>query len=522
MVTLNGGYARPGFQSSEKGGTLVNVYRKGTDAFIAARGLDQNGVMPLDGRGPASENPSLISANMSRNMGTPWSFTLSMKAPQLNPNLLEMCTDDDWVDIFLTRWGYSWHTIRGMVDEMRRDRNVTGSGATSTVYTMTGRCFQKAYEDTQIWANRYSKEPVVGAGAIRLIQAPNQTGNVAMTTSYFLKSWLMQIAGYGRANVSMPQSMPNVAETFADTVQILTDGYSNIPARFACSPSLCMPEGSVWELAKAWSDPMFCELYTDLIPSGFSNIGKVVSDIVDISDPTLFSQAAVLGQLATDTSDTTMSVVMRDKPFPMIDPEIAAAGLPVGLDSPYFRIPMYIVPRQYIIADSIGWSGYQRINTALVSSQLLQEFTKGPLVQLVQPLWAPSDMHDHGMRRLDVTSQYLADGEGSLFTMSKVQRLMARDWYCMNPYLMNGTISFGVGLPDLHIGTRLRIPGATSADDDETFYVEGISHAWSVQQGLRTTATVTRGWRGSDADYINTLQAIAAQYSSPPASPPGG
>jgi hypothetical protein len=503
----------PGFQSSERSDVAAVIYRKNSDRILLARSIDQSGAFTLGG---TQENAAIVSAQMQKSHGQGWQWSFQLKLPP-GVELLEQIQDDDWIDIFLSRWGYVWHVIRGSIDECRRRRNVGGTGATITTYSITGRCFQKIYEITPIWFNRYNADNVAGSIAYSLVNAPNIGGDVADTVRLFLQGFLKNTSDLGRSNWKFPAGMPNTNGAFTDVVQFSSSGYKDIPARQSVSASLMMPEGTVWDLANQWRDQNFCELYTDLIPKAFNSVNGTE---IDISDPTVFAQNAASTDHGLDTSQTIMTTVLRDKPFVMVDPAIQAAydeangeHTPItGLDSPWFKLPLYKVPRQYIVADDIGWSGYERLNMFLASSPALQQFMKGDFMSLTQPLWATGDMLEHGMRQMDVVTNYVAKN-ADLFSMSIVQRLMARDWYCMNPYFLNGTLSFAVGLPDLHNGTRLRILGNTP-DDDETYYVEGVAHNYSMPGGTKTTATVTRGVKGTDSNYVQTLKAIVQQYEA--------
>jgi len=136
-------------------------------------------------------------------------------------------------------------------------------------------------------------------------------------------------------------------------------------------------------------------------------------------------------------------------------------------------------------------------------------------MDLTRPLWNPDDISRHGVRRYDINSQYKTDG-GTLLFMSVLYRYILRDWYAMNPYLLSGTIALGHGRPDIHVGTRIRIPGEGGDTSlDETYYVEGVNHSWVFGPGLRTTLQVTRGFVGTDNMLMQATQDTVADYSIP-------
>jgi hypothetical protein len=86
----------------------------------------------------------------------------------------------------------------------------------------------------------------------------------------------------------------------------------------------------------------------------------------------------------------------------------------------------------------------------------------------------------------------------------------------MNPYLLSGTIALGHGRPDIRVGTRIRIPGE-GGDTllDETYYVEGVNHSWSLGPGIRTTLQVTRGFIGDDNMLLRAITDAGANYKVP-------
>ena len=124
----------------------------------------------------------------------------------------------------------------------------------------------------------------------------------------------------------------------------------------------------------------------------------------------------------------------------------------------------------------------------------------------------------HGQRMFDVNSKYVVKAT-NLAGLSSELREFVRDWYCMSPYLWNGTLALGCGRPDIRIGQRLHIP-ASSSIEQQTFYVEGVNHAWSMPAGTRTTVTVTRGYKGQDSAYVDMLQKLKSEYLTPPLGKP--
>jgi len=493
----------PGFQGSETTSAEVIMYGQGEDPIIL--GADDS-AMPFSGRYRTDPDPALISVSTSKPLEGTGTFTIQCKPPRgVTEDLLDRVVDDDWIDIVFKRHGRVWHTMRGSIDNIRRRRAVGGNGATSHLYTISGRDFQKIFEITPLWFNRFTAENVEGSYAYRVYSVLNTIGgDPAETVQAFLIGWLELLESKGRANWPMPVTMPNTQGRFITDIQagFSLENFSGIPERLSISPSLAEPNGTVWSLAKEWSDPGFCELFCDL---GKSSV-----------------QPAPGEELSID--DSTMTVYFRDRPFPLTtgitDDQGNTPSMGLGKDSYWFALPLHIVPRQQIGEDDLGRTGEERMNAFFLAPQITQELAKSGTMDLAQPLWDTADIERHGLRRYDVASHYKAKG-ARLITMSTLQREMARDWYAINPYLLNGSLSLKIGRPDIRVGTRVRVPGeAGETTEDETFYVEQVDHNWVFGSGLKTTLGVTRGWKGTEDDLMRAMDDLAARYAKPPRPAP--
>jgi hypothetical protein len=490
---------KPGFQSSETSGVEVVVHRVDGDPIYP-----QTGELKFRGTSVEDTEHSLVSLQTQKTLGEvsgTWSFTL--KPTDKAHELFETANDDDWVDISITRHGRKWHVMRGLIDDIRRTETVGGTGATSVSYTVSGRDFGKVLESTPIHFNLYTDGEFAGGGAAteKIFQLkPFVTP--AEAVKGFLDGFLKVIAGLGRQTWEMPASMSNVkAEdggsnpSFGGSVVYSLNKNASLPTRGLSTQNLSMPQGVLWQLAQEYCDPIFNELYVDQLPA--DDLEKVSPD-------------SLRGGLAVD--DSAMVVVLRRKPFPLVDEDFL---------SDWFELPLFIIPRQQIVETNVGRSATERFNAFYCSPPFIQEQFKGLDVGDSQaPLWALKDINRHGLRRLEVTTMYQStanpvDTPG----MIKALRQFLRDWYSINPYLLNGTMSLGLGRPDIKIGTRIRIPGDKGENDQETYYVESVGHQWQFGRGTRTNLGITRGYVGTDNDHLDDLGKIASEpYFSNPLS----
>jgi len=499
---------RPGFQGSETSRAEVRIYAQGGDPVLAA----SEGTQSLSGRYRTDPTHTLISVTTSKALEGTGTWQAVVKPSRAGTDsLLDQIVDDDWVDIVFYRHGRQWHTMRGLVDDVRRSRTVGGSGATAWTYTISGRDFQKVFEVTPIWFNRFSRkvENLVGEISTKIFSGiPNLGGDPLMIVQGFLLGFFRELQGYGRANWVIPNSVPNTQGTFYDDIVAgwSLQGFSGVPARKGIDPNFGNPQGNLWQLAKDWADPAFLELFCDLGKGG---------ELLEANE-----------ELSLDES--TITVFFRDKPF-VLSPNLVddqgrppATALGLGQQSAWFSLPLHVVPRQQLVQDDVGRSGAERINAFFVSPQVTMELVKSGQLDLSQPLWNADDINKHGLRRYDISTRYVPD-TGTLIGLSTLQRSMIRDWYALNPYFLSGTMSLAIGRPDIHIGTRVRIPGDNGeTSQDETYYVEQVSHSWTFGPGLRTQLGVTRGWIGDDTSLLQAVLDQEALYSVPSAGQPGG
>lgn len=488
MVNENRTGFKAGFQGSRNSGVEAVIYPQRGDPVILTGSPERDQPVPLDGRYPSDPHPALIGASTDKMMGaSSGSWSLTMKPSRVTNRLFDQVLDDDWVDITFRQHGRRWHVMRGLVDDMRRTRAVTGDGATTEAYTLIGRDFGKIFEVTPVWFSVYTDDAITGGVSLKVFGgAPNIFGNPSQTVKGFLLGFLQELAGVGRATWVFPPGMPNVRDTFAQTVVFIDKAFSNDPERIAISPNYMMPQGTLWQLAQEWSDPDFCELFVDTVPAQ----SKAADD----------RNVVFEGGSAPD--ETEMRIIFRDRPFPTIE---------LGDASPWFNLPLYTIPRQALITDDLGRAGMERFNAFFMAPQIAQEALNAGAIDLYAPLWDTGDIGRHGLRRFDVMSRYAAQDADHL-TLSRAQRFRMRDWHCLNPYLLNGTLELGIGMPWVHIGGRAQIPGQRDVDQNETFYVEGVSHRWAFGVGTKTSLQVTRGWVGTDASYMDALNATAFNY----------
>lgn len=476
----------PGFRSESSGAEVV-LYGHGDDPLLFAA----TGKRGFTGRFAHDSDASVISVHTSKSMGAAaGTFTVTVKPSDKmgreHPDLRDVLNDDDWVDITLFHLGAPSHVMRGLVQRVEEAEVASGSGTSTRGYTISGVDFGDIFARTPIYYNQFRAENVAGQEDLRLQAHFGLDAPPDELVQKFLYGYIQSASRLGRSNWLLPEGMPGRRETFEATVLFNSFEFSGIPTRAGIFPQFVDLNGShIWPLAQEWSDPTFCELWCDL---GQSERGGAGAWRLKPNQP-------------TTPADTRMAVFFRDRPHPHLEPDGLSA-------SPWFSLPTADIEPQDINSRLVGKSGHERYNSFVVSPQLLQDLT-GSRSALTAPLWDLDSVRRHGLLEFPVESRYLVSAN-DLVSVTSTQRRKLRDWHGINPYLLSGTLKLGHSRPDIRIGMRARVL-AGSENAVETYYVEQVTNTWSLGKG-RTDLGVTRGWRGTDASYMQALQTLAERY----------
>lgn len=504
-----------GFHDSEHTYPVVTIYQQGDDPIVlSAQPLVG---FNLEGRKETDSKPSVMAVQTYKDIGSAsGTFQITLKPSQAAETLFKKLVDDDWIDIVFYKKSEPYHVLRGLIDEVRRTRNVGGTGATTETFTITGRDFGKVWEQTPIWFSPFANDFVTQAVSTQIFDGvPEIYGSPGAAPITFLRDFMEKFSSLGGVNWAPPLGIPGLTETtFTGNVnfceKFVGEGssiyFQNKPMRNQYNANGMNPQGMAWQLAREYSDPMFTEMYVDLLPP----TGPYSPEIgLGMSMPSYYSK---------------MTVVLRDKPFYTLP----TSTVPLPLIPYWEKVPIHNVTRQEITTDDVGRSGFERYNAIFVAPKLHQEAMASHALYVMAPLMDKESVKRHGLRRLDIQSNVVPDptnrldwGGPDISKLADYQRNLMRDWYCMNPYFLSGTISIGHARPDIKIGNRLRIPGRIDAnplktEGEENYYIENVTQNWQAGQGLKTSVGVTRGWVGTDTEYKVALTLVAKRYKLPP------
>ena len=215
--------------------------------------------------------------------------------------------------------------------------------------------------------------------------------------------------------------------------------------------------------------------------------------------------------------DESIRALIRERPF--IDN--TAEGFE---NSAWFNLPTWDIPRWAATSKSIGRSSAERFNLVELLGDLGFDGGKSEQALLADVQWSRSSIERHGFRPLQKSTVFISDpakGNGPAAWLSDRQlwQEIIRDWYAPNPWMTSGTVSVPLALPEIRIGERLRLTAPTE-DDDETFYVEGVSLEFSSSDSPTspprgsTSLTLTRGLRGNDGAQLKAVRAAIREWES--------
>lgn len=505
--------ARTGYQGSTKSGVKVTVYPSLGDGTYGD-------AVVLSGDSIGASYPCVIAVQVQNALAQGASFSVTLKKAGYQ-DLIDAFPVDSWIDISFTQNGLSWHLLRGLLDEVRANHAVGGSGATMATYALVGRSFQKIYDDMNANFDPFLGDVEVSTQLLYAIKQFVGAPDVVCRAILFdiLKSlgrrnrglWAMppHMPGIGNANTAAYSSSVGPQALFADVAKFVTTGFDlyalprAIPAR-----SLLTGGGALWGLAQQYSDSALCELFTELLPksSTLAATGALDTD----------------GTVGLSESDSTMVAILRDRPYMAVDPLI---GGPLGIDSPYFNLPQFVVPLQRLAALDVGRSSYERLNAFWIAHPDAGN-SAGNFPTYKRPLWDVQDQIAHGLRKMVVPTLYNffhdidtgATPSGQYRTIdgcvTAVKRLV-RDWYCPNALFLSGSLELARGAPWIKVGCRLQVQDARNIEQPLNGYIEGVSNMWSLNGGLRTSIRFTRGFYGTEQAMLNTLRTLSARYVEP-------
>lgn len=414
--------------------------------------------------------------------------------------------DGDWVDIAILRNGVHLPLARGVVDSVREATSSAG-GATVRVWNVSGRDHGAFFEHPITWTTFYSMDlDQISGGLIGHDVNFEQGGRPDQMFPLLVKAAM----GPGKLG-GMWELPPSLAEKFSgkkrlyDLLRVIPYSASRLDPssglRGVCfrGPQLWMEGGTtLHQTLMNWANPALNEIYYDLIPAGESDPPNGLPNFYfrEFGKPRVIEPA-----LVSDFGD--IGAFIRERPFP---------NTVEGDCSMWFDLPTWTIPTWLIESADLGFGGHERFN--LFSLNVEQGLVgTDPQLPIAKPMWNRESVQKWGLRAFDQTTPFYAKSQDQFYEERKRWLRLLVDWFAPAPYLRQGTISFGIGLPEVRVGQRVILDSGLGADQCEQFYVEGVRHEWRWPPGtMKTTLTVTHGFRGTDQEYLSQVQELSAQY----------
>lgn len=445
--------------------------------------------------------------------------------------------DGDWIDVAILRNGMRIPLCRGIVDSVRWATTSVG-GATSIVYTLTGRDHGAFFEYPITWNSMWARNLAELASGLFTKRAEGRVGGRPDEMFRLLIKGAFQ---GGKAQGStpagqwiIPQSLADIAERgkLFDLLKIVTFGYAkgqkHLRGAYYNEPQLWnVGEQPLHQTLSQWVNPLLNEFWYDLLPSRdfvpkHSMQGFLGAESFKISEGgvgPLGPSNAVSIQIPQEyESDNqkfgTIGAIIRERPFPNTINK---------MDSMWYGLPTWRIPTWMIIDADLGRSGNQRYNVF----ELLADFGLGNQQEqaaYAKPRWSKDNIGTHGLRSFPGgNTRFTAPEQGGVgdWIAEREQWLqLLVDWFGPNPHLIQGSITVKVPLPEVRIGHRLvLVSGQGNIEEQIQFYVEGVNIQMKGPlqgSGVKgsTTFTVTRGFKGSDQDLLAAVTKLSSTYET--------
>lgn len=499
MGDVSGAVGTDGFRGSRRVRPVINLHRH-ADSML----------LPID------LAPYLVEMVTSKSIdGSPgtWSLTLRGRGMfegggPVSQVWHEEMSDEDWVRIGVEEGGVQWLIMIGIIDRVRY-RASTDGGARHDEWVVTGRDLGKAFVDSDIlmmpWA---SFDPILSAGTFysafnALENLPGGAGPglvIRQLYDFMMLANLQRVPGtpWWAVPPNIPLSLDaNAAAALDPMTRQVSDLIDDsriemgLLGKFGAYASIMAAPnqgGNVWSIMQQHANLVLNELYVDVVaPQGLSQ------------SPLAYASAG-------DISLLTYGLVLREKPFPSAP---GSAYRPD--DDPWDKLPTTTIDMLDTVDVDLCRGVDERYNYFLVESgggnlmgqmviaqASLWQQAGSPAQRMLNgvPCIDVESVRRTGLRRLEQTSNYVNINGGQLDVYTGWSRLL-RDWYILNPDYFSGSVQTWRMLPGVRIGERLILTDAERGGEALEFYVEGVTHALTVEEKGRvthsTSLTVTRG-----------------------------
>jgi hypothetical protein len=447
---------------------------------------------------------TVLSCNTVKTLGAPsgtWQATIKLRPDSDLDIKGGDIMDGDWADITYMRNGIVFPVMRGVVEGVR-ERKVSAGGATVRVFTVTGKDHGRPFETPISWQSIWVQ--TLGE-LIRGIMTDKVKGVIGGSPDEMFKVLIEaafergELSAVGRTGPQLPQENTNrsswqlppalakIASLTSSTkpyfIEALDIDTDDTRGAYYNEVQLWTQAGqTLHQTLQQWCNPILNELWYDLRES--------------------------TGTLGGMPKSPEMVAYIRERPF---------VNTINGLQSDWYSLDTITLPNWVIQDYDIGRDGSQRFTLF----EVLADFGFGnpqEAAALAAPIWSRDAIQTHGIRPWQQNVRYVAkDGtaQGEWVNERKIWQRLLADWYGCNPYLGNGSLGAGILVPEAKVGMRVKYD--TGAEKtSEHYYLEGVENKYTFTRAGhsgKTGLTVTRGWPGSDKDYLDMVTKAGKNYT---------
>lgn len=397
--------------------------------------------------------------------------------------------EDVWVQIVFLCDGQPIDTLLGLIDTVNEDTQRSGEGQRAETYTIVGRDFGKVLETTDCTVNYFHDpdQPLRSVGELtatameELINTPE--GFMRVLLQFWVgnnglaeQQWKLPDGLFGGSYFSSILSLNQIQE-----MNRLTHGEAISPSLFHMDQT----GGKLWDVMQEYANGVMNELFVDLGPDGVRD--------------------------RKDLENLTPCIYLRERPFPTWNTnndtvnarrwtQIRTRTLEKG-DVQRRSISKGGAAHRFnywtIMLEGIGTEGF---GVQEILQRGIDGVDKGYPGNI--PIYSEESIQLHGLRRYVLNTRFIpyqsSPQEGSqaqqdrenFFRLAGAWLKKVHDWYAVAPFELSGTIQTTRIMPEIRIGERIR---EVRDEGNIIYYVEGVQHNWSYEQGGRTTLTLTRG-----------------------------
>ena len=441
--------------------------------------------------GLSSDLGHVVSCSTTKNFGPAsgtWQVTVKKPEAMGQRSWLSLWRDPEDLYVWI-QWVVDGQLIDGMLGMIDTISEATrwDIGGGSQTYTIAGRDVGKAFEQTQCFTYLYAESATQALGALANRFLPRASAAApGHYVANIAEAWLGNFDSRSQP-WRLPPGMPcrSLWALMLDRVgcqDIAIDGQG-------FGTSLMNADGAkpLWSLMQEYANGLMNELYVDLAPP----------------------QTAPADALA----GLRPALTLRRKPFPVHGDRSAWNALLTH----HIR-PEHMAERSVTrggAAQRFNFWMFSTVGSEGVAAQaiLRSEGDAGLGRPGSSPIWNERSIQRHGMRLWSQESGFYvpitadpnpdaAEGDRPSWVRLAASWLHAlHDWYAPAPMELSGTLTLARIYPEIRIGHRVVEGGVV-------YYVEGVTHAWSMGQRGSTSLTVTRGeYEGDDL-----LARVYAEY----------